>query len=596
MNRAPGLFFVLGVLGLTLVCDWAMAADKWQPAKCPLPTRWTKDVSPANALPEYPRPQMVRKEWVNLNGLWEYAIKPRHEGLPEAFDGKILIPYPVESALSGVMKPVKDSQRLWYRRTFTVPAEWKGKRTLLHFGAVDWDATVFVNGKELGRHKGGYDGFSFDISDGLKAGDNELIVSVWDSHGGNGSAKGKQHFPAITNPGGVMYTPTTGIWQTVWMEPVPVTRIDRLIITPDVDSGEIKVSMKWQCATGVGGEGTFEAVALDGDKEIARGGASWDGQATLKIPNAKLWTPDQPNLYGLRIKLTGGDQVESYFGMRKISLGKDEKGITRILLNNKFVFQIGLLDQGFWPDGIYTAPTDEALRWDIETTKKLGMNMARKHVKIEPDRWYYWADKLGLLVWQDMAAGDNKDPEMRAQFEKELKAMIDGRYNHPSIIMWVVFNEGSGQYDTPRLTKWVKDYDPSRLVNNATGGTNCNCGDVNDVHAYPGPASPKPTETRAAVLGEFGGLGLAIPGHTWVAKSWGYKVEADAAALTGRYVKLLRKVHQFKENPGLCAAVYTQTTDVETECNGLITYDRELIKPDSEKIAAANRDEFPPEN
>jgi hypothetical protein len=587
------LSIITALFALLLPAMFSRAED-WKPAAGPLMTRWAKDVSPTNAHPEYPRPQMVRKEWQNLNGLWDYAIQPAETTAPEAYQGKILVPFPIESALSGVMKRVTPKQRLWYHRTFQVPDGWKGKRVLLHFQAVDWEATVMVNGKELGMHRGGYDAFSFDVTDALKpSGDQELVVKVFDPTNEGSQPRGKQ----VNNPGGIFYTPCTGIWQTVWMEPAPTARIDRLILTPDIDAGQVKVAVKWQSAAGVGGEGTIEAVALDGDKEIARGTAAWDGEVALKVPNAKLWTPEQPTLYDLRVKLTGGDQVESYFAMRKTGLGKDADGVLRLQLNNKFVFQVGPLDQGFWPDGIYTAPTDEALRYDIEMTKKLGMNMARKHVKIEPDRWYYWCDKLGLLVWQDMPSGDNRTPEAKKQFEKELVAMIEGLRNHPSIIMWVVFNEGWGQHDTPRYCDLVKKLDPSRLVNNASGWTDQKCGDVIDIHSYPGPGAPTPEANRAGVLGEFGGLGLPVSGHTWLegsSKNWGYKSTGGFDDLTRNYCKLLQRAWGLKDTKGLSACVYTQTTDCETECNGLMTYDRAVVKVGLEKAAAANRGELKP--
>ena len=575
----------LAVAGLW-VCS-AAAAQEWQMAKGPLVTRWAKDVSPTNALPEYPRMQMVRKDWQNLNGLWEYTIKAKDDPQPTSFEGKILVPYPVESALSGVMKRVNQNQRLWYRRTFTVSKEWDGRRIWLHFSAVDWDATVWVNGKELGNHKGGYDAFSFDITDALKAGEQEIVVGVLDPTNSGSQPRGKQ----VHNPGGIFYTPTTGIWQTVWMEPVAADGIEKIVITPEVDKGEVSlefvgkgISDAHQVEVTVSGGGTTLEAKFKGERRKG---------LAVPLPNAKLWTPDAPFLYDLKIVVRDGqekvvDTITSYFGMRKIALGKDEKGITRILLNGKFVFQVGFLDQGFWPDGLYTAATDEALKYDIEMTKKLGMNLARKHVKYEPDRWYYWCDKLGLLVWQDMPAGDNKDDAATKQFELELSRMIDGRYNHPSIIMWVVYNEGWGQHDTERLTQWVKQRDPSRLVNNASGWTDKKVGDVIDMHNYPGPGSPKPEEKRAAVLGEFGGLGLAVEGHTWSSQSWGYKGMSNKAKLTNEFSKLLVNAYKLKDDPGLCAVVYTQTSDVETECNGLLTYDRETVKGDLDRLAAAN--------
>jgi len=567
----------------------APAQEGWKPADGPLRTRWAKDVGPERALPEYPRPQMVRKEWLNLNGLWDYAIRPKEEGKPGNWDGRILVPFPVESALSGVMKPVGEANRLWYRRTFEVPAGWAGKRVLLHFGAVDWEAAVTLNGKELGTHRGGYDAFTFDLTGALKAGGaQELVLSAWDPSDGGSQPRGKQ----VRKPRGIFYTPATGIWQTVWLEPVPETRIDRMVLVPDLDAGVLKVTVH------PGGTSEVDVSALEGGKEVGRASGKPGETLALKVPDARLWTPETPFLYDLKVALKSGentlDSVESYFGMRKIAVEKDEKGVRRLMLNGKPVFHMGPLDQGFWPDGIYTAPTDEALRYDIEVTKQLGFNATRKHVKVEPGRWYYWCDKLGLMVWQDMPSGNNKGDEARAQYEKELKALVDGLINHPSIVMWVVFNEGWGQYDTERLTKWTKDCDPSRLVNNASGWTDKKVGDVNDEHHYPGPDFRKPDEGRASVLGEFGGLGLPVEGHMWTQQHWGYQGMASPRALTQRYLRLLQKVWEMRESKNLCAAIYTQITDVETECNGLLTYDRAIVKPELEKVAAANRGQIPP--
>jgi len=561
----------------------------WQPAKGPLATRWAKDVSPANAHPEYPRPQMVRKQWQSLNGLWDYAIRPKADARPKQFDGQILVPYPVESALSGVMKRVSPDQRLWYRRGFQVPAAWKGQRVLLHFGAVDWEATVTVNGKELGIHRGGYDAFAFDITHALKDGAQEVVLAVFDPTDAGNQPRGKQ----VRRPGGIMYTPTTGIWQSVWLEPVPQQYIASVHIVPDVDAGQVSVRAEvlpgqWRKPP------TVEVRVRDGGAEIGKGQGMVGAPIPVKIPKPKLWSPDSPFLYDVTVKLNSGDTVEGYFGMRKIALGKDERGITRMMLNGKPLFHIGPLDQGFWPDGLYTAATDEALRYDVEITKKLGMNCARKHVKVEPDRWYYWCDRLGLMVWQDMPSGNNKTPEAKQQFETELLALVRGRWNHPSVVMWVPFNEGWGQHDTARYCTLVKKLDPTRLVNNASGWTDKKVGDVHDIHSYPGPGSPKPEEKRAAVLGEFGGLGLKVDGHTWQQKTWGYRGTASSEELTRHYVKLLRRLYALKEDPGLCAGIYTQTSDVETECNGLLTYDRAVVKLDLETAAKANRGDFPP--
>ena len=581
----------------SLCCTSAWAAgDSWQPAQGSLKTRWAKDVSPANAHPEYPRPQMVREEWLNLNGLWDLAITSK-DATRATFDTQILVPFPVESALSGVMRKVSENDRIWYRRTFDVPAKWHGKRLLLHFGAVDFEATVWVNGKEIGQHRGGYDAFTLDITDAVKpSGENELIVAVWDPTDAGTQPHGKQ----VRKPNGIWYTPTSGIWQTVWLEPVNAAYITGLKIIPDVDNSAVTVR---PITTATLGGCTVEVTIHDAGKVAYTASVTAGGQITMPVKKARLWSPEDPHLYNLSVSLKLGsrtlDKVESYFGMRKISLGKDEKGFTRLMLNNKPYFQFGPLDQGFWPDGLYTAPTDAALRYDIEITKKLGFNLARKHVKIEPDRWYYWCDKLGLLVWQDMPSGDKyiggRDPdisrsqESAKEFEQELSALVQGRGNHPCIVMWVPYNEGWGQWDTARIVELIKKLDPTRLVDNTSGWSDRGVGDVNDMHKYPGPGSPEPEANRAVVLGEFGGLGLPVRGHTWQSeKNWGYRSFTDAKALTTAYGDLVAKLFPLIEEKGLSAAVYTQTTDVEIEVNGLMTYDREMVKMDLNKVAAAN--------
>ncbi len=575
----------------------AVVRSEWQPAKGPLLTRWAKDVSPAHALVEYPRPQLARAEWLNLNGLWQFAEARDGDEAPvgRELPGQILVPFPVESALSGVMKQM---ERMWYRRTFQLPASFAGQRALLHFGAVDWEATVYVNGQKLGEHRGGYDAFSFDITDALKPeGPQELVVGVFDPSDAGNQPRGKQ----VRNPGGIMYTPASGIWQTAWLEPVAPVHIEALKIQTEINPKTVTVRAS---ITPVSGEIGVRVAVFEGGRKITEAQITQSSDTAgpvspslaLALPEARLWSPAQPNLYDLKVTLYQRgqqvDEVTSYFGLRKVEVARDAQGINRLLLNGEFVMQVGPLDQGFWPDGIYSAPTDEALKYDIEITRKLGFNMTRKHVKVEPDRWYYWADKLGLLVWQDMPAGDNRTAEAKKQFELELGRLIQTHINHPSIIMWVVFNEGWGQFDTGRLTDWVKRQDPSRLVNNASGWTDQKVGDVNDIHAYPAPQSPPAEPGRAVVLGEFGGLGLAIPGHTWKAEHWGYQGMANQDQLTAKYETFLQSVYQFKDSPGLCAAVYTQITDVEVECNGLLTYDRAVIKPDLERIAAVNRGDF----
>jgi beta-galactosidase/beta-glucuronidase len=603
-NKEWLLWLLLGLLTTLFLCS-SIRAD-WQLAKGPLMTRWAKQVSPDNVHPEYPRPQMVRKNWMNLNGLWEYAIRPKDQWQPDKFDGRILVPFPIESALSGVMKPVGEDNRLWYRRTFEAPKGWRGKRILLHFGAVDWDTTVWVNGKEIGSHRGGYDPFTFDITDALKeAGPQELVLSVWDPTNAGYQPRGKQ----VKRPGGIWYTAVTGIWQTVWLEPVPKTYIWSIRITPDLDARKFIVDVSFPSPSSTVHllEPDITVTLKDGDTVVARSksDAGGDGtrRATVVVKNPRLWSPENPFLYGMEIQVSKDgesiDTVGSYTAMRKIEVRKDNSGINRLFLNNEPLFQFGPLDQGWWPDGLYTAPTDDALKYDIEVLKKIGCNMLRKHVKIEPDRLYYWCDKLGLMVWQDMPSGDKyiggndpdiqRSPESARQFEAELKAMVTTFYNHPSIIMWVPYNEGWGQWDTSRIVDMIKKIDPTRLVNNASGWTDRGVGDVHDIHSYPGPASPPTEEKRAAVLGEFGGLGLPVKGHTWQdEKNWGYRSYKTREALTDAYVVLIDNLRSLISD-GLCAGVYTQTTDVEIEVNGLMTYDRAMIKMDIEKAAAANK-------
>jgi beta-galactosidase/beta-glucuronidase len=586
---------IVGIVVLATLSCCSLAA--WQPAQGPLQTRWAKDVSPQNAHPEYPRPQFARKEWLNLNGVWGFEITT-NDAQPSVFPSEILVPYPVESALSGVMKHVSEHDRLWYRRTFEIPRGWIGRRILLNFGAVDFETTVFINRKNLGKHRGGYDGFSFDITDALAAPgtENEIVISVSDPTDSGTQPRGKQ----VRKPNGIWYTSTSGIWQTVWLEPVSAAHLTGVEIWPNIDKGEVVITAK---TTAPLGRYTVEAAIPDSSGKRWRGSAPLGQKLVVPIKNARLWSPEQPYLYDLEITLKLGnrtlDRVQSYVGMRKISLGKDAKGFTRLMLNNQPYFQFGPLDQGFWPDGIYTAPTDEALRSDIEMTKKLGFNMARKHVKVEPDRWYYWCDKLGLLVWQDMPSGDKyingnqpditRSAESAAEFEQELSALVEGRGTHPCIVMWVPYNEGWGQWDTARIVSLIKKQDPSRLVDNTSGWSDRGVGDVNDMHKYPGPGSPEPEQNRAIVLGEFGGLGLPLRGHTWQSeKNWGYRSFTDAESLTGAYEELISKLLPLIDEKGLSAAVYTQTTDVEVEVNGLMTYDREQVKMDVTRVAAAN--------
>jgi hypothetical protein len=554
-----------------------------------LKTRWTDEVNPDNPLPEYPRPQLTRDRWKSLNGTWQFAAAEAGEAPPVGRDlaEKIVVPFPVESQLSGLQR---HEDRMFYRRTFTVPGNWKGSRLLLHLDAVDWESTVYVNGKQVGTHKGGYDRFSVDVTDALRPkGAQELIVAVYDPTDQGGQAVGKQRL----NPGGIMYTSVSGIWQTVWMEPVSPSRVESLKLTPDVAGESLRVTV-------AGAKGrTAVVTAKSGGRVIGTVRGATGAELRLPVPKPRLWSPEDPHLYDLSVKITDGrktvDEVRSYFGMRSVGVGQVD-GTTRLLLNGKSVFHMGPLDQGFWPDGIYTAPTDRALRYDLEQTRNLGFNTIRKHVKVEPDRWYYWADKMGFLVWQDMPSMPRTpNPAQRAQYETELRELVDQHAASPSIVMWVPFNEGWGQYDQARIADMVKGWDPSRLVNNMSGINCCGAvdggnGDVMDYHIYPGPGTPgRPTATRVAVLGEYGGLGMPVIGHTWSGGGWGYAVEPDPDALTNRYVGMSEQLERLRACNGLSAAIYTQTTDVETELNGLLTYDRSVTKPDVKRVRDANR-------
>jgi hypothetical protein len=562
---------------------WRIAPD------APLLTRWAKQVDPDRPLPEYPRPQMVRHEWLNLNGLWEYEGDTVATPLPigRVLAGRILVPFPVESALSGVSHR---ATHLWYRRAIRLPKTWKGMSVLLHFGAVDWETKVFVNGTQAGEHRGGYDPFTMDITPLLRAEDTqEILVGVYDPSDAGDQPRGKQ----VRKPGGIWYTACTGIWQTVWCEPVPPNHVEDIQILPDLDHSSITVRAT---VPGAADGDSFRVSIREGKKNVSLASGPVSQPLVLPVAAPRVWSPESPFLYDITITISRSgriiDRVESYTGMRSVGIGRDERGIQRLLLNGKPYFQVGPLDQGFWPDGIYTAPTDAALRSDIEMTRKLGFNMTRKHVKVEPARWYYWADRLGLLVWQDMPSANNTTPESRKQFETELTRLVETHRQFPSIVMWVVFNEGWGQYDTERLTSMVKRLDPARLVNNASGWTDKNSGDVMDVHSYPRPHSAEPESARAVVLGEFGGLGLALPGHTWNKEHWGYQGMADSEELIRTYEGFLRDVYELKDETGLAAAVYTQLTDVELECNGVLTYDRKKMKPPLERFAYANRGNF----
>jgi beta-galactosidase/beta-glucuronidase len=602
-------------------------------------TPWGEKVTVENAWSEYPRPGFVRERWLNLNGLWDYAIRPRTAAAPRDFDGRILVPFCVESTLSGVGKPVTPADRLWYRRSFTVPAAWKGQRVLVHFEAVDFEATLWLNGALVGSHAGGSSAFSFDLTDFLRDGANELVLSAWDPTSAGEQPRGKQ----ILEPKGIWYTPVSGIWQTVWLEPVPgARRLAELRLTPELEAKRLKI------------EALIDS-AVDDDTYAVRVTASAEGRAVattlmrvnragyLTLDNPRPWTPDSPFLYDLkaelvRVKLpaamapvagkrspvprfgakereayantevTGDvlDAVTSYFAMRKISIGEGPvAGQPTIQLNGRPIFQHGTLDQGWWPDGLLTPPSEAAIVWELQYLKQSGFNMLRKHIKIEPRRYYYQCDKLGVLVWQDMPSGFNQalrtnridegePPRLstsREQHELELRRMIGQLWNHPSIVTWIVHNEGWGQYETATLAAWVKAIDPSRLTLATTGWLDRGVGDIASKHTYdevPLPADRDPR--RAIVLGEYGGVGWPLTGHLWnpEMRNWGYQTYQTKETYLAAFRKKIEAVVAMKAN-GLCAAVYTQTSDVEGEINGLVTYDRRVVKVDPATMAELNR-------
>ena len=591
----------LAVLFALALCSPTFA--QWKPAGDKIKTPWGEQLNPKNVLPEYPRPIMERHEWKNLNGSWNYAITKKGEAAPGNYQGEILVPFAVESSLSGVGKRINEHQELWYQRTFDVPSSWKGKQILLHFGAVDWKADVWVNDVKVGEHTGGFTPFYFDITSALNKGNNQLVVKVWDPADRGEQPRGKQ----VERPEGIWYTPVTGIWQTVWLEPVAAQHIAHLKTTPDIDKKTVKVEV----TTNVCSPDKVEVKVFDGKNLVAKGAALNGVPVELTMPeDVKLWSPESPSLYDMEVTLYKDgkaiDQVKSYTALRKFSTHKDKNGITRLQLNNKDYFQFGPLDQGWWPDGLYTAPTDEALVYDLKKIKDFGYNMVRKHVKVEPARWYTYCDQLGLIVWQDMPNGGRGPAEWQmhkyydgadairsakseANYRKEWKEIIDYLYSYPSIGVWVPFNEAWGQFKTPEIAAWTKEYDPSRLVNPASGGNHYTCGDILDLHNYPGPNLYLYDPTRATVLGEYGGIGMALKGHLWLAdKNWGYVKFNTPEEVTNEYIKYADHLLELIEK-GFSAAVYTHITDVEEEVNGLVTYDRKVIKVDEPKIKAINQ-------
>ena len=590
-----------------IICAFTMvysATAQWAPAGDSLKTSWAEKIDPQNVLPEYPRPLIERSQWTNLNGLWEYAIAPRGASEPAAFEGKILVPFAIESSLSGVMKEVGAQNELWYKREFTIPANWKDKNIILNFGAVDWRADVFINDIIIGSHQGGYTPFSFNITPFLAGKTmHKLVVRVWDPTDRGFQPRGKQ----VTSPNGIWYTPVTGIWQTVWLEPVAVNHIKAIKTIPDVDNGTLNVTV---CTSKDNPNDVVEIKILDKGQVVSAAKGLSGMEIRVAVQNPTLWDTENPYLYDMKVTLSSSgkvvDDVKSYAAFRKISTKRDESGILRMVLNDKYLFHYGPLDQGWWPDGLYTAPTDEALHFDVKKTKEWGFNMIRKHVKVEPARWYYHCDKEGILVWQDMPSGDlgnrwdarrfaSGTDQVRTQesvdnYYQEWKEIMDLCMSNPSVVVWVPFNEAWGQFDTEKVAGWTKKYDPSRLVNSASGGNHYNCGDILDLHNYPQPSMFLYDGTRVNVLGEYGGIGFPMEGHLWWnRRNWGYIQFTNEREVTAEYVKYAKQLQELVKR-GFCGAVYTQTTDVEGEVNGLMTYDRKKVKMNEAEIRKANQD------
>ena len=590
----------LALLVALVSCVQQKETVEWAPAGDRILTEWGENLDVNNVLPEYPRPQMVRKEWINLNGFWDFATCDT--------SGKILVPFPLESALSGVGITVGEDARLTYKRSFSIPSKYLKGRVLLHCGGIDCSSRIFINGSEAASHIGGYTAVNADITDWLKRGENEICIEVEDRTEKDIHAVGKQR----VDHSGIWYTSVTGIWQTIWLEPVPESHINGLTITPYLDLSTITVNADAQASNG-----EVEVKIMDGTREVASKSGKPGEDINIKLDNPKLWSPDDPFLYDVKVTLrengAKADEVSSYAAMRKVSSGRDANGALRIMLNDKPVFCLGPLDQGWWPDGLYTAPTDEALAFDIIRTKELGYNTIRKHVKVEPERWYYHCDRLGMLVWQDMPNGDNwtspkwdgqddflegPDPEpkrsavSRDQYWKDWTAVMDQLHNHPSIIVWVPFNEAWGQFNTIEVATRTKLLDPTRLVNPASGGNLFPCGDIIDFHNYSYDPLPRshPHPDYVVVVGEFGGIGMQVPEHTWTSEGWGYRdFESESKVLNDRYVSYVTKIIENVDSMAISGAIYTQTTDVETELNGFYTYDRKVFKFDEQRFTEINK-------
>ena len=590
------LFFFVFIISINIQAQWKPKGDK-------IKTVWGESLDPSNVLNEYPRPILKRKQWKNLNGLWNFKITSKGEKKPNRFVEKILVPFPIESSLSGVQKRIDKKNEAWYQSYFRIPKKWNDKQIILHFGAVDWESELWINNKKVGFHHGGYDPFSFNITPYLKAGKQKLELRVWDPTNDGFQPTGKQ----VKNPGGIWYTPVSGIWQTVWLEPVHKNHITNLKITSDIDNSNIVIHTQ---LSNHESNHLLEFKIKDGDSIIYKSLRKPFLKNTIKLNQPKFWSPESPHLYDLEIKLISNgkvmDEFSSYFGMRKISVKKDVNGTRRMTLNNKEYFQLGTLDQGWWPDGLYTAPSDEALKFDIQKTKEFGFNMIRKHVKVEPARWYYHADKIGMLVWQDMPNPGKINPpdwvrnkffdrneytptlDFKVNFKMELNRIMDFLYSSPSIICWVIFNEAWGQFDTIEISNWAKAKDPYRLINPASGGNHYRIGDVTDVHNYPEPKMNFYDPDRTNVLGEFGGIGYSVKNHLWQTnKNWGYIKYSNSDDATSEYLNFSNLLKDLVPK-GFSGAIYTQITDVEGEVNGLITYDRKVLKMDLKKVRDAN--------
>lgn len=594
------LAVVLLAVGITTAsAEWKIAGDR-------IRTKWAEEVNPSNVLPEYPRPQLVRGEWQNLNGLWNYAITDVNAAEPTNFDGEILVPFAVESTLSGVGKRVKDSQLLWYEREFTVPSKWMSQRVMLHFGAVDWSADVYVNGIFVGGHTGGFSPFSLDITSALnKKGAQKLVVRVWDPTEKGEQPVGKQ----LTRGGKIWYTPVSGIWQTVWLEPVSKqNHIVNILPTSDLRHNDIIVATETAVKDGI-----VTVEVFDKGTKVGEGSAPVGTPAKVHISNPKLWSPENPHLYDLKVSLKHNkkviESVESYTAMRVLGKKRDQYGHLRATLNGEAIFMYGPLDQGWWPDGLYTAPTDEALAWDIKFTKELGFNTIRKHIKVEPARWFYHCDRLGMLVWQDMPCGENVKPqvwgrwivnsgsdavvseEYKRNYYKEWGEIMDFCRFFPCVASWVPFNEAWAQFDTEKVVEWTYKRDHTRLINPASGGNLRECGDIMDWHNYSQPAMKTHHADYILVLGEYGGLGLPVQDHLWNPnmKNWGYGGNRKSKEqLNDTYVRYTEMIIPFILQ-GMSGAIYTQTTDVEGEVNGFVTYDRKVVKFDVKRIHDANQ-------